>query len=197
MLVRMMSRSMYHDDEGCMQNKDFDKFVARQQGTSLDTNIDWAGMRDEWLRNLDSLYREIVGFLREYIDAGSISYSFSDMELIEENIGKYLAKRMDIKIGRQLVSLVPVGTLLVGSKGRVDAVGSTGSALILLLDKRAKSAADLIQVRVSIKGSPPPLAPRKELISWAWKIVVKAAKSRFVDLEKESFLALLMEIANA
>ena len=188
---------MYHDDEGCMQNKDFDKFVARQQGTSLDTNIDWAGMRDEWLRNLDSLYREIVGFLREYIDAGSISYSFSDMELIEENIGKYLAKRMDIKIGRQLVSLVPVGTLLVGSKGRVDAVGSTGSALILLLDKRAKSAADLIQVRVSIKGSPPPLAPRKELISWAWKIVVKAAKSRFVDLEKESFLALLMEIANA
>ena len=131
----MMSRSMYHDDEGCMQNKDFDKFVARQQGTSLDTNIDWAGMRDEWLRNLDSLYREIVGFLREYIDAGSISYSFSDRKLIEENIGEYLAKRMAIKIGRQRVSLVPVGTLLIACKGRVDVVGSAGRAQLLLLGR--------------------------------------------------------------
>lgn len=177
-----------------MRTESFEKFVASQQETDVDT-IDWERMRDEWLSDLDTLYRQIPGFLREYTKAGSISYKFAQIELTEENIGKYSARRMDIKIGRQLVSLVPVGTLLIGSKGRVDAVGSGGRAQILLVDKRARSAADLVKVTVSMKDALPP--SRKGPIFWAWKIVTDAAPKRFVDLDKDTFLALLMKIANA
>jgi len=70
---------------------------------------------------------QILGFLREYIKAGTISYGFTEIELNEPDIGIYLAKRMDIKIGRQSVSLVPLGTMLIGCKGRVDAQGPAGS----------------------------------------------------------------------
>jgi hypothetical protein len=181
-----------------MRTESFGKFVASQQETDVAAKIDWVGMRDEWLSDLGSLYRQITNFLQEYIKAGTISYKFTEIELTEENIGKYLARRMDIKIGRQRVSLVPVGTLLIGSKGRVDAVGSGGRAQILLVDKRASSAADLIKVTVSINGGlPPSPPPQKEPISWAWKVVSDAAQKRFVDLDKDSFLALLMKIANA
>jgi hypothetical protein len=188
---------MYHSDEGRMRTETFEKFVASQQETNV-AKINWERMRDEWLGDLDSLYRQVTDFLREYTKAGSISYKFTRIELTEENIGKYLARRMDIKIGRQALSLMPVGTLLIGSKGRVDAVGSGGHAQILLVDKRARSAADLIKVTVMVKGGLPPSPPTlKEPISWVWKIVSEAAPKRFVDLNKDSFLALLMKIANA
>ena len=179
-----------------METNDFDKFVARQQETDVD--IDWAGMRDEWLRNLGSLYEQVRKFLQDYIKDGSISYAFTEVDLTEENIGSYSAKKMDIRIGRQRVSLVPVGTLLIGSKGRVDVVGSAGRALILLVNRSVRSAADLIKVTVSIGGSAPPRPPAPvRPISWTWKIVTNAPQRQFVDLEKEAFLRLLMEIANA
>lgn len=196
--VRQPFTPMYHSDEVSMGTQDFGRFVASQHETPIDTKIDWAGMRDEWLRDLGALHQQIVHFLHEFTKAGSISYRFTEIQLTEENLGKYWAKRMDIKIGRQRVSLVPVGTLLIGCRGRVDAVGSAGRAQILLVDERAKSARDLIRVTVSVKGSAPPSVPRrKEPLSWAWKIVNNTPQKKFVDLDRESFLALLMEIANA
>jgi hypothetical protein len=118
---------------------------------------------------------------------------------------------MEIRIGRQTVSLDPVGTLLIGSKGRVDAVGTAGRAPLLLVNAKVKRAADLIKVNVvRVDGisngghlTPVPPAPPsspKEPISWMWKIMNRSPSIRgglsFVELDKESFFSLLMEIAN-
>jgi hypothetical protein len=181
-----------------MVSEEFARFVESQQETDVDATINWAETRDEWLRELDSLYQKIVYFLQEYIQRRSITYDFIEMELNEPNIGRYSARRMDIRIGRQLVALVPVGTLLIGCKGRVDVEGTAGRGHILLVNERVRSAADLIRVTVSAKGNVPPvpLLP-KEPISWVWKIVTNGAQRVFVDLDKENFLSLLMETANA
>ncbi len=177
--------------------EDFGKFVASQQETDTDAKMDWAEVRDEWLRDLDSLYGRVVEFLREYIDNGSISYDFTEIELNEPDIGKYLAKRMDIKIGRQHVSLVPIGTMLIGCKGRVDAEGSAGRGQILLVGERVRRAADLVKVTVNVKGGIRPSPSAQKPSSWAWKILTNGSPRTFVDLDKESFFELLMEIANA
>jgi len=181
-----------------MSAEDFSKFVASQQKASDEPDIDWKTVRDEWLRDLDLLYQRVVDYLAEYIGAGSISFAFTKVVLTEENIGRYFTKRMEIKIGRQLVHLEPIGTLLIGSKGRVDAVGSAGRAQIILVNERAKSPADLVKVTVSFGGAPPP-APHKPMqpTSWAWKIVTNSSPRKFVDIDKKSFLELLMEVANA
>ena len=180
-----------------VETEDFTKFVESQQKTEVETEIFWAEQRDEWLKDLDSLYARIADFLQEYIEGGSISYAFTEIEVTEPEIGEYSAKGMDIKIGRQHVSLVPIGTVLVASKGRVDVVGSAGRAQILLVDERVRSAADLIRVTVSMKDTAPAPPARIPSISWTWKILTNALQKRFVDLDKESFFALLMEIANA
>jgi hypothetical protein len=130
-----------------METKDFAEFVASQQKTEAETKINWAETREEWLRNLDSLHQRIVSFLREYIDQGSISYDFTEIELNEPNIGRYMAKRMDITIGRQRVSLVPVGTLLIGSKGRVDGEGFAGRAQTLQVDGKGRAQRTSSKVR--------------------------------------------------
>ncbi|MGO9095343.1 MAG: hypothetical protein ACLQGV_08975 [Bryobacteraceae bacterium] len=177
-----------------METKDFERFVETQQG---DAGIDWAEVRDEWLRALDSLHGKILDFLQEYIKARKISYGFTEIELNEPDVGRYLAKRMDIKIGRQSVSLVPLGTMLIGCKGRVDAQGPAGRAQILLVNEKVKRAADLIKVTVGVAGKVPPSPPEQEPTSWTWKILTTTVERRFVDLDKDSFFALLMEVANA
>jgi hypothetical protein len=180
-----------------METKEFERFVASQQGTDTDTDIDWIQMREEWLRDLDSLHRKIVAFLQDYIEAGSIKYSLTKVEVTEPEIGTYLADRMDISIGKQHVSLAPVGTLLVGYKGRVDAEGSAGRAQIVLVNESAKSAADLIKVTINAKGNLPSSPSEQKKIAWVWKIVTNTPPRKFVVLDKESLFALLMEIANA
>ena len=182
-----------------MRTEEFAKFVRSQQELVPKGGIDWSETREQWLLALDSLYGQILEFLREYTSTGSIKYGFSEIELSEQGIGRYTARRMEITIGRQRVLLNPVGTLIIGGRGRVDAEGSAGRAQILLVDERAHSASDLIKVTVTVgnKGTvPPPPATPRESINWRWKIVTTSVPRKFVDLDKESFFALLMEIAN-
>lgn len=170
--------------------------MASQQKTNGGAESDWAQIRDEWLNDLDCLYRKVAELLKDYVP-GSINFGFTKIELNEDNIGDYMANQMDIAIGRQRVSLIPIATMLVGCKGRVDAEGSAGRAQILLVNEKARTAADLVKVTVKLEGNPPGAAPEAKPISWAWKIVTNTFPKRFVDLDKESFFALLMEIANA
>lgn len=181
-----------------MGTQDFARFVEKQQELAASSSIDWGKMRDEWLSDLDALYQTVRGFLEKYIENGSITVSFTGIELIEENLGSYEARKMEIKIGAQRIYLVPVGTLIVGSKGRVDVEGTAGRAQLLLLDERAKNPADLIKITVNIKGDAPPIPPvTKEPIHWVWKIVTNTKPRKFVDLDQESCMSLLMEVANA
>src|ERR1700761_1406981 len=107
-----------------MQAQNFAKFVESQQESTEEVRVDWAAaMRNQFLGRLESLYSQVLEFLKDFIANGSIQYSFTDVELNEENIGTYPARRMDIRIGRQYIYLEPVGTLLIGFAGRVDAVG--------------------------------------------------------------------------
>jgi hypothetical protein len=181
-----------------MQAQDFAAFVASQQQTDNERQENWGAIREEWLRRLDQLYGRIGGFLQEFVETGSISYSFSDIKLTEENIGTYQAKRMEIKIGRQHILLEPVATLLIASAGRVDVIGSAGRAQLMLVSQRAKSWADVTKVTVLQGGVvSPPTDSLEKPTEWAWKILSRSIRGTFVELDKESFFALLMEISGA
>jgi hypothetical protein len=187
-------------NEGKMQAQDFAEFVARQQNAADDARVDWIQVREEWLRDLESLYNRIVDFLKEFVAKGSIRHSFVDVTVTEEGIGTYNAKGMNIDIGRKHVFLEPVGTLLIGSRGRVDVIGPVGRAQLMLVDARARRAADLIKVTVTVApkegGGPPAPPPEKESIL-AWKIIVREPRGTFLDLDRDSFFDLLVEIAGA
>lgn len=175
---------------------DFDAFVKRQQTASTEEeHADWIKERDDWLHYLNELYKQIESFLGEYIDRGEITISYHDIDLNEENIGGYKAPEMILKIGRQEVTMTPIGTLLVGAKGRVDVMGSGGRARLALVDK--ESTGPRIKVSYSIGGRPEsaPGLPPKE-ISWTWKIATSPPTVQYVDLTQESFYQMLMEVAN-
>jgi hypothetical protein len=180
-------------------NTDFDAFVKREQSAAAADRerVDWAKERDEWLGRLKELYDQTESFLSEHIKTGGIKVTYRDIELNEENIGSYRARQMVLKIGRQEITMMPVGTLLIGSKGRVDVVGPAGRTRLLLVNSEAPSPVIKVTVRIGGKAAPPAVeAPPKE-IKWAWKIATSPPTIRYIELTQDSLFQALMEVANA
>jgi hypothetical protein len=185
-----------------MPKTDFDEFVKRQQAEKKEAAFNWDSQRDEWLNYLNALYAQIESFLKSYLSAGEAQCEYRDWPLNEENIGSYTARQMILKIGRKEVTFTPVGTLLIGMKGRVDVLGPAGTARLALLDKKATSARSLIKVTVSVvgKGKAPPSPPstsQPRQPEWVWKIVSRPPEIKFTDLTQDAFFEMILAVANA
>jgi hypothetical protein len=182
-----------------MQSQDFTDFVVSQQADPPESPSAAKArsnkLREEWLQSLDDLYRRILTYLDEFLKQELISYSYKPITLHETRLGRYKAKRMEIAIGKQLVTVEPIGTMLIGSRGRVDVRGAAGQRQLLYVKKDASSAMDLITVSATIGKAAPSSPKKKEPVSYAWKIVSRDRQATFVDLGKDSFYGLLMEVA--
>jgi|SRR5665213_556207 len=176
-----------------MPNSDFANFVASQQKPEA-VSFDWEKERTDYLANVANLYERARDYLGEYLANSSVKISSDEVEVDEESYGSYRISRLLIDIGHQRVFLEPVGTMLIGSKGRVDLIGSIKRVPILLIRESVKSASDMIHVSVSISGakpSPPPPRPPKE--PWVWKLRSKRNPDAFDDLNKDTFLTAILD----
>jgi len=184
-----------------MASRAFDEFVQREQESAKRSEgvaDDWEVERKEWLRRLEELFAQVSEYLREYVDAGQITVSYRNIELNEEYVGPYTARAMAIAIGSKTIVLEPIGTFLVGSKGRVDVVGPVARGRLMLLDSEMKSLSQLLHVSVGINAELPTLRPAKSPsdIRWVWRIVPRPPGREVVEINKDTFLSLLLEIAN-
>ncbi|HZK91834.1 MAG TPA: hypothetical protein VFC56_16960 [Stellaceae bacterium] len=184
-----------------MSKKEFSEFISRQKPPVEEQPIDWRLEKEEWLRYLDDLYKLIENFLKEYTDRGQITVTYSDIELIEENIGRYTARAMMLAFGTNRLTLTPIGTLLIGTKGRVDLSGPKGTVRLILADKNSTGIKIVVRSHVLGHGdmaaeSPAPEEMRKP--DWEWKVVVtNAPQLRYQSLTQEAFFDALMEVSNA
>jgi hypothetical protein len=178
-------------------NTEFKAFVKREQTAAAEAErVDWAKERDDWLGHLKELYDQTESFLAEYIKAGEIKVDYRDIPLNEENIGSYSAPEMILKIGRQEITMTPVGTLLIGAKGRVDVEGPAGRAHLLLVDSEASGPTMKVRVSIGGKAEPPATEPPPKEIKWAWKIRTSPPIIRYIELTQDSLFQTLMEVAN-
>lgn len=84
-------------------------------------SVDWNAERDWWLERLRELYQDVKSWLQPLVDAGQLDVSEPSLTLEEHSIGSYEANRLVLDFSGEAVILDPQGTLLVGSRGRVDA----------------------------------------------------------------------------
>ena len=174
---------------------DFDAFVKAQQKSAQDAEIDWTKERDEWLAHLDALYERIEELLGDYVKSGQILLRYQDVQLNEEDIGTYSARRLIIRIGGKEIVFEPVGTRLIGTKGRVDITGPGGSTRVMLVDKDATRPRVRIKVQTDPKrpGGPESSAHR---VDWTWKFVTSPPTIRYIDLMPESLFRALLEVGD-
>ena len=181
-----------------MDTKEFDEFVKREQEAASGTApVDWDGQRKEWLDNLDKLYKKVESLLDKYLSSGQIQRERRPVKMNEEFIGSYVADQLVLKIGPKSVVLEPVGTMIVGSKGRVDLVGPAGKAQLLLVDSKAFGPESLIHVTIGVGKQPPPPPPKlTREIKWEWRILTRPPGRGFVEITQQSLFQLIMEVAN-
>ena len=180
-----------------MRNAAFDEFVKNQQ-TNAHSEVNWNAIRDEWLSRLDDLYIQVRHFLKEYIDAGDIEFETSPISLLEEDLGSYTAQQLKLKIGRKHVIFRPIGTLLIGSRGRVDVIGAgITEARLVLINKKFTRASDMIRISINLDGKlPDPPKEEPDDIEVAWKIVTRGPERQFTELTQETLFKMIMEVAN-
>ena len=175
-------------------NISFDDFV-NQQIAKKEPPIDWTQRRDDWKKHLDEFYQLAEGFLQRYIDQDKVHITWSTKQLDEEHIGSYDVKSLEIQIGTIKVRFDPIGTLVLGVKGRVDMHGPHGTVKFVLVPKTASSS----MTRVIIQEAPVEVKNETEPVmdEWTWKILTPPPNIKYIELEEESFLSAIMEVANA
>lgn len=173
----------------------FDEFVAKQSSEPLVSEIDWSIKRDEWLQHIDIFYVNLKSYLNEYVTAGKIKVNYGKKKIVEEYIGEYEAITAMIYLGKNQVKLEPIGTNLIGAKGRIDMIGPNGTVRFVLVDKNASFPR--ISVRIWIDGEDrPPEVDKPPAMEWVWKISTPPPRIKYIELNSESFFDAFMEVAN-
>ena len=176
------------------KKEDFEKFLERQQKEAEQKKIDWESQKQDWLSHIDDFYRMVRGFLKSYTEQGRVEFSQKPMELSEEHIGHYTVDKLILVFGGIEVTFTPVGTLLIGAKGRIDMRAKAGLVRFVLVDKELSGPR--VRVRVSINGEPPKAVRKKppKPVEWAWRIAVPPPATEFVEINEETFFSALMEV---
>jgi hypothetical protein len=184
-----------------MSKSEFDAFVKRQQAEEQKgPAFDPKQQLNEWLNHLDALYKQITVYLQAYVESKAARIEYNDIQLNEEFVGPYAARELFLHIGRSTVIFTPIGTMLIGMKGRVDVRGPSGRATLYLINKQVTTARSLIRVTVTRVGDPapsPPLAEAIKKIEWVWKIGTPPPDVKFIELTQEAFFGMVLEVANA
>ena len=175
-----------------MSKKSFEKFV-NQQIENLGRPVNRDAELAEWQANLERLYRIIESFLQEFISQRKISLKYQSTQLREELLGEYSVRSMEIEIGPTSVRLEPIGTYLIGVKGRVDMIGTKGTTRLVLVDR--ESTGPKIVVRINPPAGKEVRSPPVRAPEWTWKIVTNGTRIRYQELTAESFYASLMDVS--
>lgn len=178
--------------------KDLENFInAKKEHKEEEEPIDWEAQKLEWLKELDNLYSMISIWLQPLKAKDKVKFKFESIKLTEDDIGTYDAPKMVIELPDQKIALEPIGTMLIGAKGRVNMIGEKGNIPFLLVRKNY----DWPKIRVIIHGErefpTPPLEEddKKEPIEWVWKIATPPPRVKFLELDGDLFSDALLSVA--
>ncbi len=178
-----------------MTNKLFDNFVNEQTNLAKEEKFDKEKELEQWLKYVDTFYKSIEHFLDSYIKEKKVTIEYKKQPMHEEFSGPYEIDALTVIIGPNRIQFKPIGTMLIGAKGRIDMTGPRGTVRFVLVNK--ESSAPKISVRVWVHGQDhPPEEQPTTVVEWAWKISTPPPRIKYTEFEAESFFTAMMEVAN-
>lgn len=82
--------------------------------------VDWDKVRVDWIRQIEEFMNEVKKWIVKTQKEGLIDVAEKEIEIKEENIGKYKVPSLELIIGAESIKINPVGRLIIGASGRVD-----------------------------------------------------------------------------
>lgn len=181
-----------------MAEQDFSEFIRRKTAPDQSESgkvIDWTKRRVDWLRELDALYARMEDHLKPYTQPGEIKIERARIQLREDHLGSYEADKLTFKIGREKIVAKPVGTLLIGARGRVDLSGPRGTLKIVLLAKGGPVLTTRIEHGGVSEESSRSMV-RGDVEEAGWHIETPPPESVVVAFGEDSFRDAIMEVSD-
>ncbi|MDP9991508.1 hypothetical protein J2W28_002275 [Variovorax boronicumulans] len=178
-----------------MSRKSFEEFINAQPEEPAADAFNVAKELDEWLKALDKLYANVRSYLSPFKAQGKVAIEDGEVELHEEATGPYQAPKMSIRMGPHVVTLLPIGTFLIGAKGRVDMKGPRGTVRFVLVPKDSSAPRITVSIRRADDPATEPQQP-PPVLEWDWKIATSPPHVRYQEINEDSFLDALLEIVN-
>lgn len=181
-----------------MGRKEFEQFLNTKD--EPEKKIDPEKEIESWKYYLNELYSMIQSWLKKYVENGKVKLDFIEKNIHEEHLGYYKVKSMRLYIHHELVLFDPIGTIIIGTKGRVDMKGKKGVVKLVLADK--KSARPKINIKVFTSDDEKKEYEEKKKMEeqkepdWVWKIATSAPNITYMELNEDSFFELVMDLIN-
>lgn len=183
--------------------KALDDFVDRatRKHTARQEEVDWDLRRERWLEKLGEFYNFVDSSLKKYVDRDKVRIIHGTKSLNEQYIGSYEAPTRLVEIGDNRISLVPVGSMLIGAYGRVDMQGPRGRVKFALVSSDNSGS---VIAEISVGGSrmddaDMELRDAHSVTTWEklnWTITTPPPRVRFLPLLEESFHEAILEVVN-
>ncbi|VVE20484.1 hypothetical protein PIN31115_03108 [Pandoraea iniqua] len=171
----------------------FDQFIGTQLAEAVlpRTTLDFDAELALWHRNLDIFYKFVESSLSPYVEDGRVLVRYGEVQIREALIGVYRARCAQLHIGRDEVTLTPVGTLLRSSRGQINMKGPHGSARFVVVPpevSRRWTRAD----NPLWYGEPGDENSAPE--TWIWKLAMPQRDTTFIHVDAEFFQEALMGV---
>lgn len=178
-----------------MSKERFENLLSKHGKSAAEPAIDWNQQKLDWIEFIRQFYESIESWLEPYANRGELSYRRTSLSLREDYIGAYSVDALSIDLAGQTVVLKPIGTLLIGTKGRIDMEGVRGSRRFILADRHSTGPRMVITSH-SLGGElPPKVEPPPP--DWTWKIVSKdSARISYEEFSEDNFFNALMSVVN-
>lgn len=148
--------------------------------------------KEEWLKAVETFYELIQRFLKEAKESNQLDYDFEDKPMVENRIGAYTVRIMNIKFGDYYAQFEPIGTNIIAAYGRIDLKGANSDARFVLVDEEQTKPitksfmTEHQKTTFSLKG--------KQSAKKVWKLATPPPTIEYLDLTEELFFEVLLEV---
>ena len=177
-----------------MTRQAFDDFIQKTTVRTQNSKVDWDEQREEWLSYLKQFYDMVNGFISDYVEAHQLSCTRKRKTLNEENIGSYDVDVLSIGINNITITLTPIGTVLLGGKGRVDMVGPKGKVKFVLVPEGSTGPRIVVRTVKPHDSSDP--ETREPINEWEWRIMTSPPQINYLPLDGDAFYSAMLEVIN-
>ena len=138
---------------------------------------------------VDSFYHQLKNdWLQKFYD--TMHPTFTSVTLHEEALGDYTMKSLNLSVGSSIVKFIPIGTILIGTQGRIDMLCDGKKAMFIMTGEKARSPQAHIMISEGGKRQ-----PKRNYGPLVWKLVDERGMMSFVDLNAETIQRLIMDMA--
>ena len=82
---------------------------------------------------------QIEKYLAKYIQSSDVTLNYSNKVIREDRLGEYTAKTLRLRLKNKEIVLEPIGTNMIGAKGRIDMEGDAGIVKFVLVESERYS----------------------------------------------------------